>query len=465
VKQTKKTRKESNGQDKTTTNNWKVKAQGRSKENIRLRKRIKELTISRDNWKSKYFEVTSLPAPQVSVSAEKADRHHYPLVFIWLVMQFQSYGSMSLRSSRHCLCRLLLTLGLSSRVPSHSSIRNWLCKSGYYQLKATEANGGDYVVYVDESIVFGSEKILLILGVNMKGIAQDRALVHSDMEVLYVEASQEWKSETIADVLSKISLTKTIKYAVSDEGRNLCGAYKVLNYNHISDCTHIFANHLKRLYNTDSDFEDFRKLIGQLRKEWNLSKANSQYMPPGMRGKMRFANIFPCVNWAEKQLKEWSNLPQSVQNKLAFLKEKQAFINDLLIVRDVFKNTCRILKTEGFGVSQKRAIEANFDTYIGLDPQSKAGIFIENVKGYLENLLQKSLTLEQQHLLCSSDIIESFFGKFKAKINPNNRAGLTEFIFTIANFAQPLDSQHLKLALEKVKLKDLKLAYKRKKAA
>ena len=77
-------------------------------------------------------------------------------------------------------------------------------------------------------------------------------------------------------MLSKISLSKTIKYAVSDEGRNLCGAYKVLNYNHIADCTHVFANHLKRLYNTDSDFEDFRKLIGQLRKEWNLSKANSQ---------------------------------------------------------------------------------------------------------------------------------------------------------------------------------------------
>lgn len=74
---------------------------------------------------------------------------------------------------------------------------------------------------------------------------------------------------------------------------------------------------------------------------------------------------------------------------------------------------------------------------------------------YLENLSQKSQTLKQEHLLCSSDIIESFFGKFKAKINPNNRGGLTEFIFTIANFAQPLDIQQLKLALQTVKLKDL----------
>ena len=37
-------------------NKWKDKAQERSKENIRLRKRIKELTYSRDKWKVKYFE-------------------------------------------------------------------------------------------------------------------------------------------------------------------------------------------------------------------------------------------------------------------------------------------------------------------------------------------------------------------------------------------------------------------------
>ena len=465
MKQTKTTRNVSDGQDKSTAKTWKSKAQARSKENIRLRKRLKELEYSRDKWKEKYFSVPPKRSLSASMNSETAIGHQYPIIFIWLVMQFQSYGSMSLRSSRHCLCRLFLSLGISSRVPSHSSIRNWLCKSGYYRLKESAAERGDYVVYVDESIVFGSEKILLVLGVNMAHVAKDRALVHSDMEVLHVEASQEWKSETIAEILSKISITKCIKYAVSDEGRNLCGAYKILNYKHIADCTHIFANYLKRLYETDSQFEAFRKLIGQLRKEWNLSKAKSQYMPPGMRGKMRFANIFPCVDWAEKQLVNWSNLPQSVQSSLAFLKENTVFIDDLIKVREVFKNTCQILKIEGFGVAQKHKIEVHLATFQDLDPKSKPYQFIENCKAYLDNLLQKSQALEQVHLLCSSDIIESFFGKFKAKINPNNRAGLTEFIFTIANFAQPLEKQEVKLALENIKLKDLKIAYKAKKAA
>ena len=465
MKQTNNTRKVSAGQYKDRAKKWKSKAQERSKENIRLRKRLQELEISRDNWKGKYISVPRQGSMRASLDTERAIGHHYPIVFIWLVMQFQSYGSMSLRSSRHCLCRLFLSLGLSSRVPSHSSIRNWLCKSGYYRLKETASDSGDYVVYVDESIVFGSEKILLVLGVHMANVSKDRALVHSDMEVLHVEASQEWKSETIAEILSKISLRKSIKYAVSDEGRNLCGAYKALNYMHIADCTHVFANHLKRLYETDSQFESFRKLIGQLRKEWNLSKVKSQYMPPGMRGKMRFANIFPCVDWAEKQLVNWSNLPESVQSSLAFLTENTMFIDDLIKVREIFKNTCQILKKEGFGVAQKCKIQEHLATFYDLDPLSKPFRFIENCKAYLDSLMQKSQALEQAHLLCSSDIIESFFGKFKAKINPNNRAGLTEFIFTIANFAQPLQKQEVKLALENIKLKDLKSAYKTKKAA
>jgi hypothetical protein len=252
---------------------------------------------------------------------------------------------------------------------------------------------------------------------------------------------------------------------VSDEGRNLCGAYKALNYMHIADCTHVFANHLKRLYETDSQFEAFRKLIGQLRKEWNLSKVKSQYMPPGMRGKMRFANIFPCVDWAEKQLVNWLNLPESVQSSLAFLKENTPFIDDLIKVREIFKNTCQILKKEGFGMAQKCKIQEHLATFYDLDPLSKPFRFIENCKAYLDSLMQKSKALEQAHLLCSSDIIESFFGKFKAKINPNNRAGLTEFIFTIANFAQPLEKKEVKLALENIKLKDLKIAYMPSKAA
>ena len=54
MKRTKITGNASNGQIKVTVNNWKDKAIARRKENEQLKKRIKELTTSRDGWKSKY---------------------------------------------------------------------------------------------------------------------------------------------------------------------------------------------------------------------------------------------------------------------------------------------------------------------------------------------------------------------------------------------------------------------------
>jgi len=339
----------SKGHSKDSSNTWKIKANFRSKENIKLRKRLKELSYSRDTWKAKYMDLKHGDKK----SKQKAFKHQYSLSIVLLILELHQYGTMSLRACRHSLFCMLICLGLESRVPSHTTIRNWLCKSGYYRIKESQNQGGTYVLYVDESIVFGSEKILLILGIPMDSICQNKALSHHDMHVLYAGSSQEWKGEAIENELLKIAKNKEIRYIVSDQGSNLVKAYKSLNYVHIEDCTHILANYLKRIYEKDSDFEAFRKLIGKLRRDWSSSKNKSKYMPPGMRGKMRFANIFPCVNWAKKCLQDWDSLDKEVQESLSFLKEKNDFIQSLIAVGIIFKSVCEKLKNNGFGKLHK----------------------------------------------------------------------------------------------------------------
>ena len=455
MKTIKKARNLSKGQQKDKDNNWKTKAINRRKENEKLRKRNKELIQSRDNWKTKYKTLKKTKKSiGCTLESEKALKHQYSLLIIVLIVELYKYGGMSLRSCRHSLCCMFLCLGLSHKVPSHSSIRNWICKCGFYRVKETTNLSGEYVIYVDESITFGSEKMLLILGVELEKVNFKQSLSHNDMSVLYVGSGNEWKGEDIKKELEKIAADKTIKYVVSDQGRNLCKAYKLLNYRHIEDCTHVLANYLKSIYNKDADFEAFRKLIGKLRRDWNLSKSKSQYMPPTMRGKMRFANIFPCVNWAKKTLAIWDKLSKEVQDRLSFLKENSAFIQSLIEVETIFKMVCSKLKNGGFSLSQKQIILEGLDK---IQIGEKANVFKQNCKDYLENLTVKIKSLNQQNLLCSSDIIESYFGKFKTKVNPNNRSGLTEFIFTVATFGKTFSVEETKKALENIKCKDLVL--------
>lgn len=443
----------SEGQLKDRSKNWKDKAIARRQANERLNKRIKELEQSRALWKDKYKNVQSRLQKSSVLSSEKASRHQYSLSIVVLMIELYKYGGMSLRSCRHSLCCMFLCMGLNSRVPSHNSIRNWLCKCGVYRVEGSSDKSGEYVIYIDESITFGSEKILLILGIAKEQIHFEHSLTHEDMEVLYVGVNKEWKSEAIAEILQKVTKDKAVLYAVSDEGRNLMKAYKTLNYSHLKDCTHKLANFLKRIFGQEEVFLSFRKLIGKLRQAWNLSKSKSQYMPPSMRGKLRFANIFPCVNWAKKMLAKWEELEEQIQEQLCFLKDNSAFIQSLIEVELIFKIVCDKLKNEGFGKTQKQEI---LDAIIPLKLSHKANIFMNNCKEYLEQLSIQQIDLEQEKLLCTSDIIESYLGKFKTKINPNSRSGLTEFIFTIATFGKSFSIPEAKLALEKITCEQLK---------
>jgi hypothetical protein len=152
VKQSKTTRKTSNGQYKYRANNWKKKAIYRREENEKLKKRIKELKDSRDAWKLKCQREKNTKNSCSIFEGEKAERHHYSLALTNLVIELYKYGGMSLRSCRHCLSCIFVCLGMHCQIPSHNSIRNWICKCGIYRVKMRAASSESQVIIVDESI-------------------------------------------------------------------------------------------------------------------------------------------------------------------------------------------------------------------------------------------------------------------------------------------------------------------------
>jgi hypothetical protein len=148
------------------------KAIARREKNERTKKRIKELTYSRDRWKEKYQEQKKSFKTSSILQGEKAKNHQYSLSLIVLMIELYKYGGMSLRSCRHSLSWMFLCLGLNNRIPSHNSIRNWICKCGIYRVKMRPNTGEDQVIFVDESITLGSEKILLRLGISQSKISK-----------------------------------------------------------------------------------------------------------------------------------------------------------------------------------------------------------------------------------------------------------------------------------------------------
>ena len=135
------------GHAKDKANDWKRKAVARRKETGKLRKRPKEVKESREGWKKKYKGSKKGVGRPSLPEGEKAAEHWYSLPLIVLVAELYKYGGMSLRGCRHGLSCVFISLGLDTSVPSHGSIRNWLCKCGMYRVKMSPPVPGEHVVF------------------------------------------------------------------------------------------------------------------------------------------------------------------------------------------------------------------------------------------------------------------------------------------------------------------------------
>jgi hypothetical protein len=78
-------------------------------------------------------------------------------------------------------------------------------KSGYqvYHNPGIKDHATSYAEIVDESMMLGSEKMLLILGVDAKKTG-DKSLRKQDAEILNIAVASNWNSETIAKELSTV---------------------------------------------------------------------------------------------------------------------------------------------------------------------------------------------------------------------------------------------------------------------
>lgn len=444
---------------------WKAKVHAANKEKRKFKRECARLLASRDSYKAanKTLKATVRAQQQAQsvnlgqVSTRKAKGHQFPISLVLFCVQCQCFATTSLRTCRQCIVQMYLMFGLTHKVPSHTSIRNWACKCGYYRSVAEsdtplEERQKPWVLWVDESITIGGQKLLLALGRTAQDWSFEVSPTQASVQVMYIGISEKWKADDILIALGKISERYKIAYIVSDNGNNLLSTYKLGAYEHISDITHTLSKSLERIFAKDPSFVSMMQATNQLRRKWNLSKEKSCYMPPCQRGKMRFANIFPTIRWAKSILPLLDKCPKNVAEELAFLLPNTELINTLFDLQQVLEQLSILFKKHGFSQANKQKAEAIM-TALPDTPQSKK--LIASLQEWLNATFAAYQRIGMPSIFCCSDIIESTFGKFKQKIADNTPFGLTEFALTIANFRKDFSKDEIRLALETIKLEKL----------
>jgi hypothetical protein len=429
------------------------------KRQLRTQKQsVKRVEKSREAWKAKYQQERSLRLRgKDSLEGVPAKGHQYSIGLVWLVVQLQRYGRMSFRGCVELIRNLAVLFQLGGRVPSASSVRNWCIKVGHYRLNHGVKRTDKWVIWVDESVMLGQERVLLILGCPEKSLDFKTPLRQNAVEILSVSVQSSWKGEAIAQKLCEVAEKTPIAYIVSDQGNNLRRSYKEGGYIAVSDCSHAFARALESLYEDSEPFTTFCTTCNQLRKKWILSQW-AAYMPPVQRTKARFMNVAPLFEWAKACLERREHFPIEVQTAIAFLTEQREWIEEFWGILQTTRDLTHHLKIKGFSIAKKDKMLARLE----LLQTPNQRIWAKSIQQYLETLANNPILNPplsennperdvSKRIFCCSDIIESTFGKFKLKINTKNPQPMTPFLLTMANFGTDLSQQTIQEALQEVK--------------
>lgn len=343
------------------------------------------------------------------------------------------------------------TLNLGLKVPTHSTVLLWMKKQGVANFKAKSFFAGNkWFLIIDESIQFGNKKLLAVMAVLSSSVKQ-KALTYKDLIPLVLKSSTSWKAEEIKqEILNNIDV-KDVEFVVSDNGNNLKSACALSGLSHIEDVNHKISGFIKKVYQDDPIFESYTKNLSGLRRKLSLSKV-AHLMPPNQRIVSRFMNLTPLFVWGEKTLRLLENqkLAAYESEKVDFLLNYKEFVIDTLFILNTLNLIQKKLKSKHFNQTQIEECLLELEKL-----NSPKGLLIaEKMRSYFELTAGKMNAKEQ--VVCSSDIIESCFGKYKEVVKSNKTIGITDICLSISCLTNDGDINQLKKDLESIKVKDVK---------
>ncbi len=388
---------------------------------------------------------------------EKAPNHTYSLGIIRFALMLCLQTSSSLRGVSAAVQQALELTGESPRLISHNTIRYWVMRFGLSSYNS-KIGAGKYAMIIDESISIGENRMFVALVVPIKDNENLKEAIHlKDVSILELGVSKSWKGSEIAKVL-KNGLSRNvgveIAYCISDNGGNLKLAQKELKLRMVRDCTHEMANLLMSIYGNDVDFEELLKIIGKLRQYWKVGK-NAAYLPPNLRVRGRYNQIFKLVDWAYSMKKIYESMPKDVQEAFSFLEEKKSLLSTLKVIKELLSKLSKLLKKEGIKSETKTKWEEIYVEVLKEHLSADAKMTpIEVFKNAMDQYIDEYSVhvMDGGQILCTSDIIESLFGKYK---NKGGMALITDDVLRIPGFCSSITVENILEKLNNCKTIDL----------
>ena len=174
------------------------------------------------------------------------------------------------------------------------------CGLKVYEESGDSLQDTKYAQIVDESMMIGSEKLLLTLGVPAEH--KGRPLNCNDVNILDIAVADSWNGEAVGTQLKTASekVGHNPLYVISDASIMKKGI-RCAGLSHQSDISHSLGMFLERMYKNAPDFKNYIKSMTEPKFKYNMKKI-AYLLPPKQRTIARFLNLSQWVKWSSKML-------------------------------------------------------------------------------------------------------------------------------------------------------------------
>lgn len=378
-------------------------------------------------------------------SAPKHHSHSSTVVLICLMIKLKT--SAGFRAIENIILIMGLNTQLNCKAPSHSTILRWTKKFGYHQMQKERDFSGKWVLIIDESVQFGQNKLLVIYGLPLQDIDFTQPLHFHHLVPFTISSKTSWNGDAISHEIEKIkNQVEEVAYAVADDGNPIKKALKLSSIPHVYDLTHYIALVLKHIYEEDEVFKTFNQKMSGMRGSKCLSKVG-HIVPPNQRSHSRFMNLKPISDWGMAVLKfleqhDEAECYDEEKEALKWVEDYQNHIQELFHLNKKINEIQQLLKSGGV-----------CDNNIGICKEKMSDfqaprlqLFRNKLNEYFDQT-KRALPVHQK-VLCSSDIIESTFGKYKNYMQGNPMVGITDLSLSIGAFTGNLEKEEVNQACE-----------------
>ena len=386
-------------------------------------------------------------------------RHSYSEFVVKLSVMLYVQTRCGLRGVVTTISILNELLNLGLKVPCFNSIENWVKKSGFsiYKEPGGEIKGKKYAMIMDESMMIGSQKMLMTLGVSAKHKKQP--LTHGEVDVLGMSVRSSWNSEAISSEIKKVSekVGHNPAYAITDNASTMNKGVRDSKLVHIKDISHTLGLIMKRIYDKDATFNSYMKELSQVKFKEVMNPV-AYLLPPQQRTISRFLNLSQIAGWSNKMLKNYCNFTEKEKETFSFIPQYASFIDELQTVLSCINSIEYEVKHNG--LSYKSLTKCSKYLKENLFTGNERMIKIEEqINQYIKDEIEK-LPSPNACWNASSDVIESLFGVLKDRKSPNSLNGVTPFIFLLPLYTRMKNKKKrisfdFKQSLESVFMSDI----------